>query len=127
MADAISGSLEDGLGTMPLDPTLADNVQAVMLFGDPTHSSAQDFMKSSGFNNGVRENHLSITMTLLTLFQMIPRITNFLMNPYTSKIASWCDAGDPVCDGGSDYAVHTGYMNKYKDAAAAWSLTKLWT
>lgn len=56
---------------------------------------------------------------------MVPRVNGFAMNPYSDRIASYCDAGDPVCDSGNDMHVHWGYMAKYKVNAAWFALSKL--
>lgn len=42
------------------------------------------------------------------------------LNPWASKIRSWCDGGDPVCAGGSDVSAHGAYMTKVGQEMADW-------
>lgn len=93
----------------PLLQTLTPfTVKSVVLFGDPTHSAPQNFVKGSGFNNG-----------------MIPRYADLTGGQFAGRIASWCNSGDPICDSGSDMNQHLTYMDVYKESAAYFTLANL--
>lgn len=42
-----------------------------------------------------------------------------------SKIAAWCDSGDPYCASGNKLMVHLTYLDRYQDAAASFVLSKI--
>ncbi len=48
---------------------------------------------------------------------MFPRQNPKACHPYASKIKSYCDHGDPFCDGGPDLGTHGGYFGKYNNEA----------
>lgn len=64
-----------------------------------------------------------------TLNGMFPRSTSQLqlLTAFggSSKIASWCDSGDPFCASGSNLNVHLTYLNRYQNAAASFVLSKI--
>lgn len=57
-----------------------------------------------------------------------PRQDNAACDPVAPVFISYCDSGDFFCDNGtaSDaIAIHTGYVAKYGDAAAAYTIDKI--
>jgi hypothetical protein len=90
------GSPEDA--PRPLPPAVADHVAAISLFGTPS----VQFMNSVG----------------------APPVV--IGPPYVPKTLELCAAGDPVCDGGGDWAAHTAYAVDGKvDEAAAFAASRL--
>lgn len=45
--------------------------------------------------------------------------------PFANKIKSYCDSGDPFCDGGMNLAAHLSYTWWYNNEAKDFVLSKL--
>ncbi|KAK6853677.1 acetylxylan esterase 2, partial [Apiospora arundinis] len=89
-----------------------NQIAAALFFGDVRHTPNQAYNVGSAPKsaNGIW-----------------PRTGSGLsaLNAFSSKLQSWCDAGDPACASGNNGQVHTGYFQKYVPDAAAWAKTKL--
>ncbi|KAK8052232.1 hypothetical protein PG993_003617 [Apiospora rasikravindrae] len=100
--------------TGALSPTTSPGKQiaAALFFGDVRHTPSQSYNTGSAPSSAKG---------------IWPRTGSGLsaLNAFSSKLRSWCDAGDPACASGNDGQVHTGYFEKYVPEAAAWAKTKL--
>ena len=65
------------------------------------------------------------TATLNGMFSRSTSQLQLLTAFGSSKIASWCDSGDPFCASGSNLNVHLTYLNRYQNAAASFVLSKI--
>ncbi|KAG6363967.1 hypothetical protein INS49_009070 [Diaporthe citri] len=97
-ADALCGR-DDGTGTALSDtPELggeyAENIVAVVMFGDPSHSVNATFNQGNSTRNGI-----------------FARNNVTACEPFTSRMRSWCDANDLYCDSGNSSRVHGSYFN----------------
>ncbi|KAK8060570.1 hypothetical protein PG996_010500 [Apiospora saccharicola] len=122
----VSDILGGGGGTFPgspqctqgttgaLSPTTSpgNKIAAALFFGDVRHTPSQSY------NVGTAPSSAK---------GIWPRTGSGLsaLNAFSSKLRSWCDAGDPACASGNNGQVHTGYFQKYVPDAAAWAKTKL--
>ncbi|KAK2613194.1 hypothetical protein N8I77_000121 [Diaporthe amygdali] len=97
-ADTLCGR-DDGTGTAFSDtPELGaeyeQNIVAVIMFGDPSHSVNASFNQGNSTRNGI-----------------FARNNVTACEPYTNKMRSWCDANDLYCDSGNSSRVHGSYFN----------------
>ncbi|KAF6815032.1 acetyl xylanesterase [Colletotrichum plurivorum] len=100
-ADVLCGTSESGFeATQPQAADVTDKVAAVLLMGDPSHVSGQPFNQGTSQNNGV-----------------FPRQDTAACGAVANKMTSFCDTGDPFCDGGNNLQVHLGYVRRNGDAA----------
>ncbi|RNJ52526.1 hypothetical protein D7B24_003346 [Verticillium nonalfalfae] len=81
-------------------------VVAVVLFGDPTFRSDDSFARGTAQGSGMffRGNHTAC-------------------NAVGDHIASYCDAGDPICDVESEVTetnMHVTYLERYLEESAEW-------
>ncbi|KAK8128674.1 hypothetical protein PG984_009782 [Apiospora sp. TS-2023a] len=100
--------------TAALSPSTSpgNKIVAALFFGDVRHTPSQSY------NVGTAPSSAK---------GIWPRTGSGLsaLNAFSSKLRSWCDAGDPACASGNNGQVHTGYFQKYVPDAAAWAKTKL--
>ena len=105
----VIGNVLDVQGTQ-LSSSVASAVKAVVFYGDPTFVSGETYDRGTHiWNEG----------------GIFARGSTDLRN-YASRIRSWCDAGDPVCQiAGLDMSVHGGYFSRYNSAATSFVDGKL--
>lgn len=104
--NALCGGADPGpvspasLGTtdaaVAIDPSAAKMVKAAILVGNPSFRSGPPYTVGSCRGKGVVARPEGSTCS------------------NGDKVHSWCDAEDPVCCQGRDYAVHGAYVTKYK-------------
>lgn len=111
--DVIAGNSELSGGTVaPVSTSISSHVVAIANFGDPGHVVNQPWDLGTATLNGLFPRSASQLM-LLSAFGG------------SSKIASWCDSGDPYCASGFNLNVHLTYLNRYQNAAASFVLGKI--
>lgn len=105
----VIGDVLDTKGTQ-LSSSIASAIKAVVLYGDPTFVSGETYDYGTHiWNEG----------------GIFARGSTDLRN-YASRIHSWCDAGDPVCQiAGLDMSVHSGYFSRYNTSATTFVDGKL--
>lgn len=110
VGDVLGGGQGGSLGTAtpPISSTIASHVTAVATFGDPRHvANGPNFNAGTATRNGrFPRNSTQIN----------------LLNSFSPRIRSWCDANDTFCDSGFSTNVHLTYLNRYQDAAASFVL-----
>jgi acetylxylan esterase len=110
--DVIAGNSEVSGGTVaPVSTSISSHVAAIANFGDPGHVVNQPWDLGTATRNGLFPRSTS-QLQLLSAFG-------------SSKIASWCDSGDPFCASGANLSVHLSYLNRYQNAAASFVLSKI--
>lgn len=108
--DVIAGNSElSGGAVAPVSTSISSHVVAIANFGDPGHVVNQSWDLGTATRNGLFPRSGS-QLQLLSTFGG------------GSKIASWCDSGDPYCASGSNLNVHLTYLNRYQNAAASFVL-----
>ena len=110
--DVIAGNSEVSGTVAPVSTSISSHVVAIANFGDPGHVVNQPWDLGTATLNGMFPRSTS-QLQLLTAFGG------------SSKIASWCDSGDPFCASGSNLNVHLTYLNRYQNAAASFVLSKI--
>jgi acetylxylan esterase len=110
--DVIAGNAEVGGTVAPVSNSISSHVVAIANFGDPGHVVSQSWDLGTATRNGLFPRSTS-ELQLLSAFGG------------SSKIASWCDSGDPFCASGSNLQVHLTYLNRYQNAAASFVLSKI--
>lgn len=111
--DVIAGNSELSGGTVaPVSTSISSHVVAIANFGDPGHVVNQPWDLGTATANGLFPRSTS-QLQLLSAFGG------------SSKIASWCDSGDPYCAGGFNLNTHLTYLNRYQNAAASFVLSKI--
>jgi hypothetical protein len=108
--DVIAGNSEVGT-VAPVSTSISSHVVAIANFGDPGHVVNQPWDLGTATLNGLFPRSTS-QLQLLSAFG-------------SSKIASWCDSGDPYCASGANLNVHLTYLNRYQNAAASFVLSKI--
>ena len=109
--DVIAGNSEVRGTVAAVSTSISSHVVAIANFGDPGHVVNQPWDLGTATLNGMFSRSTS-QLQLLTAFG-------------SSKIASWCDSGDPFCASGSNLNVHLTYLNRYQNAAASFVLSKI--
>jgi hypothetical protein len=110
--DVIAGNTEVGGNAGPVSTSISSHVAAIVTFGDPGHVVSQPWDLGTATRNGLFPRSTS-QLRLLSAFGG------------SSKIASWCDSGDPYCASGFSLTVHLTYLSRYQNAAASFVLTKI--
>jgi cutinase len=59
--------------------------------------------------------------------QIIPHSAAQNCKGYVSRLQSYCDTGDPFCDGGQDMSAHGGVVRKHLDEAKVFIVNKIKT
>lgn len=57
--------------------------------------------------------------------QVFPRQDNAACGAVANKMTSFCDTGDPFCDGGDTLQVHLGYVQRSGDDAVKFIVDKV--
>jgi hypothetical protein len=109
--DVIAGNSEVG-SVAPVSTSISSHVVAIANFGDPGHVVNQPWDLGTATANGLFPRGNS-QLRLLSVFGG------------SSKIAAWCDSGDPFCASGGNLNVHLTYLNRYQNAAANFVLGKI--
>jgi hypothetical protein len=111
--DVLGGGQGGSLGTAtaPIASNIASHVVAVADFGDPRH-----VVNGPNFNVG--------TSTANGLFPRNSTQIN-LLNSFSPRIRSWCDANDTFCSSGNNTNVHLTYLNRYQNDAANFVLGRI--
>jgi hypothetical protein len=110
--DVIAGNSEVGGTVTPVSTSISSHVAAIANFGDPGHVVNRSWDLGTATLNGLFPRSAS-QLQLLSAFGG------------SSKIASWCDSGDPFCASGANLNVHLTYLNRYQNAAASFVLSKI--
>jgi acetylxylan esterase len=110
--DVIAGNAEVGGTVAPVSTSISSHVVAIANFGDPGHVVNQPWDLGTATLNGIFPRSSS-ELQLLSTFGG------------GSKIASWCDSGDPYCASGANLNVHLTYLDRYQNAAASFVLGKI--
>lgn len=99
-----------GRATAPISAAVADQVAAVATFGDPRHVADQPFEAGTSTRDG-----------------LFPRSADQLrtLGGFADRIQSFCDSGDTFCDRGFNLAVHSSYLDRRQDDAAAFVLDRI--
>jgi acetylxylan esterase len=112
VGDALAGGGgAPGLGpvTPGISPALAAKVVAGIQMGDPRRMPGLSF--DAGTDPGAQG--------------LFPRSASESLAPFSAKLQSYCDIGDPYCAQGNNLAAHLDYTFKYNNAALAFVLGKL--
>ncbi|KAF9039102.1 cutinase [Panaeolus papilionaceus] len=114
IGDAVAGGGGGSLGstTAPVAASISNKVVAIIHFGDPRRVGGKSFNKGTSTNRSglfPRPAALDYTSTL------------------ASRIQSFCDSGDPVCDGGLNLNAHaiSSYLGKYQSSAVSFVLNQI--
>ncbi|KAK1466154.1 cutinase [Colletotrichum tamarilloi] len=83
-------------------------IAAVVLMGDPSHVTGQPFDQGTSQKNGI-----------------FPRTKTAGCDAVSSKMASFCNSGDPFCDSGANIQVHLSYVQSDGDAATKFIMSKV--
>jgi len=109
--DVVAGNSEVGGSVAPVSTSISSHIVVIANFGDPGHVVSQPWDLGTATRNGLFPRSSS-QLSLLSAFG-------------GSKIASWCDSGDPYCASGFNLSVHLSYLNRYQNAAASFVLSKI--
>ncbi|KAK1676351.1 cutinase [Colletotrichum godetiae] len=108
-ADVLCGTSETGFeATEPQATDITDKIAAVVLMGDPSHVTGQPFDQGTSQKDGI-----------------FPRTKMAGCDAVSSKMASFCNSGDPFCDSGADIQVHLSYVQSDGDAATKFIMSKV--
>jgi Cutinase len=110
--DVITGNSELTGAVSPVSTAVSRHVVAIANLGDPGHVAGEPWDRGTATLPGVFPRG-SAQVALLAAFGG------------SSKIAAWCDAGDPYCASGNKLTVHLTYLDRYQDAAASFVLGKI--
>jgi hypothetical protein len=110
--DVITGNSEVGGTVSPVSTAISSHVVAIANFGDPGHVAGQPWDLGTATLQGV-------------LPRGTAQVTALAAFGGGSKIAAWCDAGDPYCASGHKLTVHLTYLDRDQDAAASFVLGKI--
>ena len=110
--DVITGNSEVSGSVSPVSTAISSHVVAIANFGDPGHAPGEPWDLGTATLPGVFPRG-SAQVALLAAFGG------------SSKIAAWCDSGDPYCASGNKLTVHLTYLDRYQDAAASFVLGKI--
>ncbi|KAH7310472.1 cutinase-domain-containing protein [Stachybotrys elegans] len=75
-----------------------ENVVAIVLFGDPAHTTEAPYNHGTSTNDGIFARH-----------------DIGVCQDYADRLVSYCDTGDIYCDRGDDRDVHGQYVAEYGD------------
>ncbi|KAL2385551.1 hypothetical protein RJZ90_001291 [Blastomyces dermatitidis] len=89
-----------------IDQRIADKVSAIIFMADPRHVPGKSFDVGTSTRNG-------------NIVQLLPRPDSESCDEFASRMRSYCDSGDPVCDSGFDREVHRAVVEKYRANAVA--------
>ncbi|ATZ51287.1 hypothetical protein BCIN_06g07010 [Botrytis cinerea B05.10] len=106
--DTILGA---GNGSLPISSKIGDRMTALVLYGDPRHIPNESFDVG---NNNVTGKYPRTASQI-----------SVIENQYSSKIADYCNIGDPVCASGNNITAHGVYPQTWDTTAAAWVQTIL--
>ncbi|KAK1621815.1 cutinase [Colletotrichum phormii] len=108
-ADVLCGTSETGFeATEPQATDVTDKIAAVVLMGDPSHVTGQAFDQGTSQKDGI-----------------FPRTKTAGCDAVSSKMASFCNSGDPFCDSGADIQVHLSYVQSNGDAATKFIMSNV--
>jgi hypothetical protein len=112
--DVIAGNSEvaGGGNVQAVSTTISSHVVAIANFGDPGHVVNQNWDLGTATQKGLFPRNA-------TQLQVLASFGG------SSKIAAWCDSGDPFCAGGNNTQVHLTYLNRYQNNAASFVLGKI--
>jgi acetylxylan esterase len=99
-----------GTTTQPISSSIASHVAAVATFGDPRHVVNQPSDLGTSTRNGLFPRSAAQLRTLAG---------------FANRIQAFCDSGDTFCDRGLNVAVHSTYLNRHQNDAAAFVLDKI--
>ena len=99
-----------GTATPPISSSVASHVTAIAMFGDPRQVVDQPFDLGTSTRNGLFPRSAAQLRTLAG---------------FADRIQAYCDSGDPFCDRGLNVAVHSSYLDRYQNDAAAFVLDKI--
>jgi len=99
-----------GSATPPISASIASHVTAVATFGDPRHVVDQPFDVGTSTRDGLFPRSAAQLRTLAG---------------FADRIQAFCDSGDTFCDKGLSIAVHSTYLDRHQDDAAAFVLDKV--
>ncbi|KKZ62782.1 hypothetical protein EMCG_02893 [[Emmonsia] crescens] len=85
-----------------IDLRIGDKVTAIIFMADPRHVPGKSFNVGSSTRSG-----------------LFPRPDSEGCDHYASRMKSYCDSGDPVCDSGFVQDVHRAVVEKYRADAVA--------
>ncbi|KAK2770693.1 hypothetical protein FQN53_005383 [Emmonsiellopsis sp. PD_33] len=98
-AHVIGDVLCGGTLTWPVGEGVGEKVAAIIFMADPRHVVGEPYNVGTSTHHG-----------------LFPRLSG-QCEKYASRMRSYCDAGDPVCDSGFDREVHRRVVEKYKNDA----------
>ncbi|KAK3315546.1 cutinase [Apodospora peruviana] len=108
-ADVVCGNTEDGFPQSdPLSVDVSEKISAIVMMGDPSHSSSAAFNRGTSIKDG-----------------LFPRQNNAGCAAVQSKMVSYCDTGDRFCDRGDDEGVHRQYIQIYGAEAVNFVVSKV--
>lgn len=99
-----------GKATPPISASIAGHVTAVATFGDPRHVVDQPSDLGTSTRNGLFPRSAAQLRTLAG---------------FADRIQAFCDSGDTFCDKGLSLAVHSTYLDRHQDDAAAFVLDRI--
>ncbi|KAK2000719.1 cutinase [Colletotrichum falcatum] len=106
-ADVMCGTSENGFtATQPQSAEVASKVAAILLMGDPSHVNGEPYNQGTSQNNG-----------------LFPRTKG--CKGVANKMVSFCNTGDPFCDGGRNLQVHLRYVQSNGEAANKFIMSKV--
>ncbi|OJD15901.1 hypothetical protein AJ78_03880 [Emergomyces pasteurianus Ep9510] len=85
-----------------IDQRVGNKVAAIIFMADPRHVPGKSFNVGSSTRSG-----------------LFPRPDSEACDVYASRMQSYCDSGDPVCDSGFVQEVHRAVVEKYRAEAVA--------
>ncbi|OJD21911.1 hypothetical protein ACJ73_06748 [Blastomyces percursus] len=85
-----------------IDQRIAKKVSAIIFMADPRHVPGKSFDVGTSTRNG-----------------LLPRPDSESCDEFASRMRSYCDRGDPVCDSGFKREVHRAVVEKYRADAVA--------
>jgi acetylxylan esterase len=110
--DVLGGGGGGALGepTPPVSSSIASHVTAIATFGDPRHVVDQPSDLGTSTRNG-----------------LFPRSDDQLriLAGFADRTQAFCDSGDPFCEKGLRLAVHSTYLDRHQDDAAAFVLDQV--
>ncbi|OAX80315.1 hypothetical protein ACJ72_05355 [Emergomyces africanus] len=110
-----------------IDQRIGNKVAAIIFMADPRHVPGKSFNVGSSTKSGYPsvasspkfEPMYKITLKLHLSCQLFPRPESENCDVYASRMRSYCDSGDPVCDSGFEQEVHRAVVEKYRADAVA--------
>ncbi|KLJ13405.1 hypothetical protein EMPG_11657 [Blastomyces silverae] len=96
-AHVIGNTLCGGAFAAGIDQRITEKVSAIVFMADPRHVPGKSFDVGTSTRNG-----------------LLPRPDSESCDEFASRMRSYCDSGDPVCDSGFEQEVHRGVVEKYR-------------